>query len=133
MFKSLKECNSIVVKLNISNNSLDDACMKSLGELIQNTQNFDTLNLSRNQITSKGIDTLLEYLIGNTVLENLTLFGNHLITDTSIPLLVKVIEQSRIGYLMLQDTSITRKNPLILPLADNVMKYEFKELNLLSL
>jgi len=105
----------------LNENELDDDCMKSLGEFIQNNQNIKNINIG-NKITDKGIEILLPYLIGNITINKIHIYGNEGITDKSVPLLKEIIEKSIIEDINFIGTSITDKNILIVPLIGNMLK-----------
>lgn len=53
---TLRECNSVVSKLNLSINRLDDECMSALGEALDSNYHLEELYLSYNNITDKGVE-----------------------------------------------------------------------------
>ena len=69
LFNTLRKRKSIVETINLSSNELDDDCIESLGEFIQNSHTIKNINISGNNITDKGIEILLPYLIGNIALK----------------------------------------------------------------
>ncbi len=87
--------------MSLVENQLDDGCMQSLGEYIQDNQYLENLNLIQNRITDKGIEILSECLIGNTVLKRLDLQGNYDITNASTPCLVRIIKSSYVNHVYL--------------------------------
>lgn len=109
LLDTLKECNSVVSKLDLSCNQLDDECMQQLGEYIQNNENVEVLRLDRNKITDKGAEILSEYLIGNTKLRKLCMAGNLGITDRSVPHLIEMINKSCIATLNVDYTSASEE------------------------
>ncbi len=90
----MRECNSVVSLLNLSENEIDDECMKQLGEYVQDNQHLEKLWLGSNKITDKGIEIISEYLIGNTKLKELNLSVNEGITDVSVPYLIEIAKKS---------------------------------------
>jgi len=107
LFNALKEYNkSIVEKIYLSGNELDDDCMKSLGEFIKNNQTIININIGY-KITDKGIEILLPYLIGNITIKKINIYGNKGITDKSVPLLIEIIQKSNIQDINIYETSIT--------------------------
>lgn len=107
LFDTLKECNSVVSKLNLSYNPLDDECMKQLGEYIQDNEHLKTLRLEDNKITDDGVKILSEYLIGDTALKELDLSWNRRITDASFPHLIEMANKSCITNINIWNASIS--------------------------
>ena len=101
---------------------MDDNCIKSLGEFIQNSKTIINIGLGDNVITDKGIEILLPYLIGNMTIIYLGISFNKEITDKSIPLLKESIHKSIIQCLDIFGTSITDKNILVVQLIENILK-----------
>lgn len=98
LLDTLKECKSIVSTLGLYGSSLyNDQCMAYIGEFIQFGQHLQTLFVNDNNITDKGIETLSDFIIGNTTLKTLWLSGNHEITDLSAPFIVEMIKGSHIS------------------------------------
>ena len=58
LFDTLREYNSVVSDLNLSNNQIDDECMKQLGEYVQDNQHLDILRLSSNKVTDKRMEII---------------------------------------------------------------------------
>ena len=111
MFDTLRECNSVVSKLNLSNNHIDDECMKQLGEYLQGNEHLEQLDIRQNpEITDSGIEILSEHLIGNATLNELDLIGNINITDVSVPHLIEIAKKSCIADIGLWNTSISEEN-----------------------
>jgi len=109
LFNILKECKSTIKIINLDSNQLDDDCIESLGEFIQNNQTIKNIYIGNNKITDKGIEILLPYLIGNTTINELDIYENKEITDKSIPLLNEIIHKSSIEKININDTSITEE------------------------
>lgn len=105
LFDSLSKCNSAVSILDLTENQLNDECMKQLGEFIQDNKHLDNLVLDFNKITDKGIEILAEYLVGNTVLSGFSLMGNSEITNASMPFFIDIANTSCITFI---DVSITQ-------------------------
>lgn len=124
MFNTLRECKSIVSHIELRNNHIDDACMKALGEFIKDNNHLEELNIGNNQISDEGIEMLSNYFAGNKGLEGLYINGNRHITDVSVSYLLKMIESSCIKTIGTYRISMIKKNPLAIPLANNVMKYQ---------
>lgn len=107
MVDTLKECDSVVLKLIFFENQIDDECMKQVGEFIQDNEYLEYLSVSYNQITDKGVKILSEYLIGNVTLKGLNLSANLGITDASFPYLIEVAKKSSIKDISLWITSVS--------------------------
>lgn len=130
MIDSLKACNSAVTKLVFWGNQLDDECMKALGEYIKSNRRVEKLLVGYNKITDKGLEVLAPYLQENTTLRTLNLGSNAGITDSSVPLLINILESSHIEDVNVWHTSITQKNAIAVPLAHNQLKYGPNQLDL---
>ena len=120
LFNTLKECKSSVETISLYINELDDDCMKSFGEFIQNNNTVKNIIIGDNKITDKGIEILPPYLIGNITINELNVKGNKGITDKSVPLLIEIIQKSIIEDI--RETSITNKNIIVVPLIENKLK-----------
>lgn len=96
LFNCLRDSKSYISALNVYSNKLDDGCMKSLGEYIQNNGHLKAINIGGNYITNKGVKILTEYLIGNTVLNVLDLSDSMEITMESTPYLIEIAKKSHI-------------------------------------
>jgi len=106
----LEECKSSVKIINLNNNELNDDCIESFGEFIQNNQTIkDIIYISDNKITDKGIEILLPCLIGNITIKYLVIYGNKGITDKSVSLLIEIIQKSSVENMNLDYTSITKE------------------------
>ena len=108
LLETLQGCDSILLKLNLSRNQIDDECMKKMGEFVNDNEYLEGLFLSNNKISNKGVEILSNHLIGNVVLKSLYLGSNNDITDTSVPYLLETVKLSNITSIYLADTSITR-------------------------
>lgn len=93
---TLKTCHSVVTTLNISHNQINDDCIKSFAELIQDNESLAKLNLRSNLITDKGIELLCDCLVGYSVITDLYLIGNQGITNASLPYLIDIIKKTHI-------------------------------------
>ncbi len=105
----MKECNTAVSGLDLSNNKIDDECMKQLGDYVQDNQHFECLNVGWNKVTDKGIEIISEHLIGNTKLNLLDLSFNKRITDKSVPYLIEIAKKSCITQMDISYTSISEE------------------------
>jgi len=109
LLNTLNEFKLNLTIINLSQNNLDDDCMESLGELVQNNQFIENFDIGSNKITDKGIEMLFPYLIGNTMLKFLSISNNIGITDKSVPLLKEIIQKSNITSIEIYGTYITYK------------------------
>ena len=123
LFGTLRECNLVVSKLSLSNNQIDDECMKPLGKLIQDNHFLEHVHIGNNKITDKGIEILSHLLDGNESFKTLNLSGNKGVTDQSIQLLLQVIQQSHIRDIDIRETSI--ENQDIFLIQNNLNKFKF--------
>lgn len=110
-------------RLTVSGNSLGDEFLKSFGELFKSSNTLTYVDLTRNDISDKGIDIISKYLSGNSILDELLLGQNIKITDKSIPTLTKMVESSSLKVLGLESTAITQHNKLVRALFTNIMKH----------
>jgi len=91
----------LIINISLSDNSIDDDCMKDLGELLQMNKYIIMIDISypsksESGISDKGIEILTKYLKGNEILKELHLDQNNKITEKSIPFLKEMIINSRI-------------------------------------
>lgn len=107
LLRILSECNSMISKLNLITNKIDDESMKILGEFVESNQYIEDLALSDNKITDKGIEILSMYVIGNTTLKSLHLSFNIGITSASVPYLIEAAKKSHISTLEVNFTSLS--------------------------
>lgn len=111
LFNFLRTSNSKIKKLVLDANKLGDGCTKSLGLLIQDQNgHVESISIFGGLISDDGVETLSEYLIGNTRLKELELHGNKNITDKSIPALKKIVDGSLLESLGVNQTAITLQN-----------------------
>lgn len=122
LFDTLRQSNSVVSKLSVSHNQLDDEFMKSLGEYIQNNKSIEEIWLQNNKISDSGIEMLVPYFEGNNTLKRISIDGNVEITNNSIPFLVKMIKSSHVEDIGFAFTSITQSNRILVALAHNIIK-----------
>ena len=116
----MNEFKSSIETISLSSNELDDDCMESLGEFIQNSQTIKNIDIGNNKITDKGIELLLPYLIGNVTIKGLNINGSNGITDKSVPLLNEIIHKSNIKEFKTYGTSITNEGYKEIELALNI-------------
>ncbi len=133
LFDKLRTTNSSIKRIYLSRNKqINDECMKSVGEFIKYNKSIEIIRLNSNTISDTGIEIFAPYLDGNTTFKRLNLYGNKGITDKSYPLLVKMIESSHIEDMIINNTSITKKNIIdvrILSIS-NIFKYGSTKLDL---
>ena len=110
LFETLKEMKSKLIYLYLSGNLLDDECMKTLGEFIKYSETFESIGISNNNITDKGIEILSEYLIGYITLYELDFSYNEGITDKSLPYLIDIAKKTSITSMNLFSTSVSKEN-----------------------
>lgn len=127
LFETLKGCNAKISCLDLSTNQIDDNCMHSLGQFLENNQHLEKLYLSDNEITDKGIEILSEYFIGNIEFRELDLDNNEGITDASVPFLLEIAKNSCITKMNLKGTSIydQKKKTILKLLSIPIDKREF--------
>ncbi len=106
LFDTLRECDACVSSLEIADNKLDDECMRSLGEYLQDNVHLFRLNIGVNNITDKGVKILSQYLFGNTTLRKLDLSWSHNITEGSASCLKEIVMKTCINSVNLECTHI---------------------------
>jgi len=111
LFDTLKNNQISIETAYIDGNDLDDECMASLGELINNNKTIKEIRLSGNyfkngRITDRGIEIFSQYLIGNKNLIYLSLSYNSMITGSSVPIFEEILKNSKLETLELYGTSI---------------------------
>lgn len=109
--------------MNLSRNSFDLKFIDDLIDLLKINKTIEGIELYNSNITDESIDKLSKGLVGNTSLKTLGIEGNKKVTDKSIPSLVKLIENSHIIKIVIQDTRITQKGSIAEALTANVLKY----------
>ncbi len=112
LLDTLMESNSKLTRLDLSNNQLDDDCMESMGEYIQDNQFLENVSLNRNKISDRAIKILSEYLVGNTILKSFSINDNQGITEVSAPLLIEVVKKSCIEYFDESGSLISREGSI---------------------
>ena len=105
----MNECKTSIDTINLHHNELDDDCIESLGEFIQNNKTIKNINISGNNITDRGIEILLPYLIGNIAIKDIDISYNKGITDKAVPILKEIIQKSNIEDVDIYETSITKE------------------------
>ena len=88
---------------------LDDVGLKGLSDLMRYNQSIEVLNIENNKFTDKGLQELLDSLIGNRVLKEISLKGNNLITSKSVAWIEETIKGSAIKKFTLDSTQIGRQ------------------------
>jgi len=122
LFDLLRKQKSTIKKISLCGNSLDNECIKSLGEYIRNNVSIEHIDIEKNSISDNGIKVLTPYLIENTNLHTLKLSWNDKITDKSINFLNKIIKNSCVDEITIKGTNITDKNAFLFLLAKNGFK-----------
>ncbi len=115
----------------------DDDIMPSLGDFIKNNPSLESIQIGRDRvesenksITNHGLKILSEYLVGNTSLLSVDLYGQTGITDEALPTLKTIIQTTRIGTIVVSKTSITETSDFYRLLAQNVFLYKHEELSI---
>lgn len=113
LFTTLKDfCKSPIKVINLSENYLDDDCMISFGEFLQECQTVEDIRFNNkfedlNKISDSGIKILAPYLIG-TPLKVIDLSGNRKISNTSASLLKEIIPKCCLKEINLERTLVTK-------------------------
>jgi len=105
----LKSNNKDIIKIDISDNKLDDDCIEKLSELINQNKNISCIDIISNQITDKGVEILSEYVIGNTFIKSIDLDYNLGITDSSYEIIKNMVKYSSISSFKIYGTQISEK------------------------
>lgn len=121
-----------LTEITLNANNLDDECMKAVGEYIRWSEYLEKINLSMNKISDKGIEILEPYLKGNSVLRLLNFQENQKVTDASILSITNMIETSHLEEVMLLHTAIEKQDVFLLPLAHNILRYEYENIDFSS-
>lgn len=117
-----ENCSNTLHEINLEGNTIDDACMKSLGEFIQSSKVIKTICLDGNKITDHGVEILAEYIHGNTSLSELYLSHNDTISDKSTKHLELAISNSNITHFRMWGTDVTSQNNLAVLLVANFLR-----------
>jgi len=126
----LKESKINIKEINLHDNELDDDCIESLGEFIQNSKTIKNIDISYNKIIDKSIEILFPYLIGNITIKYFGINYNKGITDKSISLLKEIIHKSSIEDIKIKGTLIINQNILVVPLIGNMLKNGSDNINM---
>ncbi len=126
---TLRESGSKITTLSLQNNQLNDNCIFSLGEYIKDNRYIENICIDSNRITDEGIAILSTFMNGDTSLRRLSISGNKGITDKSIPILIKLIQTTRLEDVSMEYTSATHQNTLVIHLARNILRYGYKRMN----
>lgn len=136
LFDFMKDSNkSSIIEFSLSENHINDESMHSLGDLLKNNKYFESVNIGGysnkgNNITDKGIEILLPYLIGNTSLKSIEFSQNKGITNKSIPIFLKIIKDSNIYNLDINGTLIIDESIFAYPLIENYLRSDEKEIRI---
>lgn len=131
LLDTLKASNPRLKCLNLNNFSgVNDECLILIGELMNANVFVEDVMLGNTNISDAAISRFALYVNGNTSLRHLYLHNNKGITDKCVPILTKMIESSHIEELNIQNTSITSKGILVVPLARNAIRFGSDKLNL---
>lgn len=112
LFKTLKECNSEVEYISLEESQINDDCMEDLGEFIQSDSFLKNISIGNSYgqdtiISDKGIEILTPYLIGNTVLKEIGIFGPNDITTKSFPLLNEIALKSCLNNFYIDEPNLS--------------------------
>lgn len=107
LFDTLRECRSTTKTLDVKFNSIDDACMRQLGEYVQHNDYLERLDIDNNIITDKGIAILSDHLTGNTTLKILNIGYNKAISDSSVPYLIEIARKSCISHIFMWGLAVS--------------------------
>ncbi len=117
--------------------SIDDGCMKDLGEMLSMNNCIEKISLGYrskgNDITNHGLNILSNSLNGNKSLKRLSLSMNSAIGNESVPYVVDIVKKSRIESVITNDTSLTDTKDIKIYLAANKILNGGDYINLSSL
>lgn len=106
LFDTLREGESTISKLNLSETQINDESMKQLGEYLQDNNHLEELYLYSTMITDKGVEVLSDYLVGNTKLKEIDLRSNKLIQSGSVPFILHIAKTTHISVIKAWGTAI---------------------------
>lgn len=96
--------------------SIDDDCMKELGEILSANDCIEKICLGYcakgNHITNQGLDTLAKNLKESRSLRLLSLSNNSAINDASLPYVIDMIKKSKIERVFTHGTSLSNSKEI---------------------
>lgn len=129
LFNALRRSNLKVIDIDLSGNTIDDFCMRSLGEYVQSNTCIEFMNFKKTCITDAGIEVLAHSLIGNSTFKKIDISQNKSISNKSLPMLLELTKSSHILDINIDHTSIAERNSLVIFLAENSIKYKSNKLH----
>lgn len=112
-----------IERLELQKNQIDDNCMASLGELINDgNSKLKHVNLGFNNISDHGILLLSQLVEGNTILSSLILQGNPNISKNATPALIQLIESTHVVEIITNVNIDESKNTLAIYCEINHLK-----------
>lgn len=134
LFKALKQSNSTVTNISLSENALSDGIMISLGEFIQSSKYIEEILIGdyygRSLISDHGINILAYYLFGNSTLRTLDISYAKSVTNRSIAILVAIIENTCLELINVWGTSIVDSSLLAVAQFKNILKNKSNSIRL---
>lgn len=130
LLDSLKKSSIQLIHLCLRGAPLNIQNINELGEYIQSNQHLEDLEIRNCAINDNHLETLLNFIKDCKNIKNLDIGANYLISNSSLPRLLKVIESSGIENIKVGGTNITQQNLLTVPLANNILKKGMDSMNL---
>ena len=94
--QSLSFNNSTLKKLILSSNQITDQGLNYLSDMLKSNETLIAIGLQDNQITDKSIEYFSEIIqVFNKVIEEISLYSNKLITDSSIDFIDNMIKNNQ--------------------------------------
>ena len=93
--ESLSTTNQTLKTLFLQNNRISNRGIRYVAEMLRSNTTLSWLYLADNHIDDEGVRILTDVLTnGNTTLEMLVLSSNSMVTDTSVPYLISMLQQN---------------------------------------
>lgn len=127
----MRECIVPLTLVSVGANQLDDDCIKSFGDLIQQNQQLIRVGLDSTKISDRGIEILSDSLEGNITLRAISLSENKGITDACIPFLVKIVNTTCVTNINVRNSMVSNESLRILEDAIRV-PFEKREIPVMS-
>ena len=110
-FQSLSNLNRTLKELILSNNQITDQGFIYLSNLFKSNKILITIGLQNNLITDQSIEYLANILSSySNSIENLSLYSNQGITDSSIQSFINIINKKHpLKYLWIEDCQLSQQ------------------------
>lgn len=108
LFKTLQDCNAVVLVLDLSRTKVGRTAMKELCEFIQNNDTLENLYLGATEIGDDAIKILCEHIDCNVTLKKICFRENFSITDKSFEYFCEIGRRTCVVDIDIRSTSITK-------------------------